>query len=182
MSKIFCKDIMDWKIFPEYDIIWCDPPWEQKMVNYFETMLHKSGYQKPNHTIHQIISQFAKLSCINKPVFIEYSVKGYLLVLDIMIKHGHVHTSTIHSKQENGNPYVIIVFNYLGRMPNGNMQGFKIIDSLCTILSFTTIFDPFAGLGKTAKRFIKNQKNYIGSEINPQRFNQLKKIVWGEQQ
>lgn len=182
MSKAFCMDILDWDEFPNYDIIWCDPPWEQKMVNYFETMMQKNGYKKPNNYIDKIIEHLAKLSCINKPIFIEYSVKGYFRVLDIMIKHKHSHFETIYSKQENGKPYVILVFNYFGTLPDGNMHGFKIIDSLCSILNFTTIFDPFAGLGKTAKKFISNNKNYIGSEINPHRFIKLKKAIWDAQQ
>jgi hypothetical protein len=182
MSEVFCKDILDWDKFPEYDIIWCDPPWEQKMVNYFETIMYKSGYKKPNNTIHKIITHLAKLCYVHKPIFIEYSINGHLEVLNIMIEHGHNHNATIYSNQENGKPYLILVFNYLGVLPDGNMQGFKIIDSICSVLNFNTIFDPFAGLGKTAKRFISNNKNYIGSEINPQRFNQLKKIVWHAQQ
>ena len=37
------KDIMDWNEFPAYDMIWCDPPWEQRMVKYFETVMKRDS-------------------------------------------------------------------------------------------------------------------------------------------
>ena len=72
MNKAYNRDILDWDSFPDYDIIWCDPPWEQKMVNYFETLMFKSGQIKPQNTIIDILQKLAKLSHKNKPVFIEY--------------------------------------------------------------------------------------------------------------
>lgn len=170
---------MDFNEFPEYDIIWCDPPWEQKMVSYFETLMFKNGYKKPHNTIEKIIGQLALLANKHKPVFIEYSIKGFELIVDIMTKQGHSFCNNVYSLQENGNPYFILVFNCEHYSPNGSKQGFNIIDSLCKEFAFNIVFDPFAGIGKIANRFLKNGKNYIGSEINPLRFNKLQK-VWQE--
>jgi hypothetical protein len=182
MSNVFNKDIMEWDIFPEYDIIWCDPPWQQKMVNYFETMMVKTSQKKPNNTIVEIIGKLASLSSRNKPIFIEYSIKGSDEVVAIMALQGHFFNGIVETTQENGNPYYILVFNSTGFKPNGKKKGFKIIEDTCENLNFTTVFDPFAGIGKTAKVFIKKGKSYIGSEINTERFNKLKKVVWPEQQ
>lgn len=176
-SIAFNKDILDWDSFPNYDIIWCDPPWEQKMVNYFETILHKNGYDKPNRTINSILNHLAKKANINKPLFIEYSIKGHELVIDIMQNNGHKLVDKVISTQENGNTYLILVFNIKPGLINGSCKGFKIIDSLCKNYSFQTVFDPFAGIGKTAKAFLKNNKNYIGSELNPERFKKLISII-----
>ncbi len=183
MNKAINKDIMSWELFPEYDIIWCDPPWEQKMVKYFETIMEKDGYLKPCNTIQDIIGKLAELASLDKPIFIEYSIKGFELVVDIMCNHGHRFCNNVYSTQENGNPYFILVFNSETYSPDGSKQGFKIIDFACKDLKFNIVFDPFAGIGKTAKTFIKNGKTYIGSEINPIRYSKLKKILqWEEQQ
>ena len=181
-SQVFNKDIMSFDKFPEYDIIWCDPPWENKMVKFFETMMLKQGQTKPNNTIENIIEKLAILSDKSKPVFIEYSIKGFDLVVEIMQNHGHNFCNNVYSKQENGKPYFILVFNSEDFSPDGKEVGFKIITQTCKKLKFQTVLDPFAGIGKTAKAFIKNDKTYIGSEINIERFNKLKKVVWQEQQ
>ncbi len=182
MNKAFNKDIMSWDKFPEYDIIWCDPPWENKMVKFFETMMFKSGQRKPNNSIEDIIEKLAVLAHKNKPVFIEYSLKGSDDIIAIMINAGHLFYSKVESLQENGNPYCILVFNSIDFEPDGSKQGFKIIDFTCQNFNFDIVFDPFAGIGKTAKTFIKNGKSYIGSEINTERFNKLYKVLWEEQQ
>lgn len=178
--EVYNKDIMSWDKFPEYDIIWCDPPWEQKMVKYFETMMFKNGQEKPNNTIEKIIKRLAFLSSIDKPIFIEYSIKGFELIVDIMSEYGHNFCENVYSIQENGNPYFILVFNSENYSPYGSKKGFEIINQTCKDLNFKTVFDPFAGIGKTAKHFIKNDKIYIGSEINKERFNKLKKVIWQE--
>ena len=180
--NIYNKDIMDWDEFPTYDIIWCDPPWEQKMVNFFETMMVKKGQSKPNNTIEEIFYQLGKLAHKNKPLFIEYSLKGSDNVINIMKMNGHLFCGKIISIQENNNPYCILVFNTNDYLPNGSNQGFKIIEQTCKDFNFNVVFDPFAGIGKTAKAFLRNGKKYIGSEINTYRFNKLKEVVWHEQQ
>lgn len=181
MNQAFNKDIMDWEKLPEYDIIWCDPPWEQKMVKFFETMMFKSGQKKPLNTIENIILKLAILSKKNKPIFIEYSIKGYELIVTIMTQNGHIFCEKVCSFQENGNPYLVLVFNSENYSPDGSKKGFEIINQTCKDLSFDVVFDPFAGIGKTAKSFLKNNKTYIGSEINKDRFEKLKKVLWQEQ-
>ena len=181
MNQFYNKDIMDWEKFPEYDVIWCDPPWEQKMVKFFETMMLKNGQQKPQNTIENIISKLADLSIKDKPIFIEYSVKGFELIIELMTLKGHRFCEKVCSFQENGNPYLILVFNSEEYSPDGTKKGFEIINQTCKDLSFKVVFDPFAGIGKTAKAFVKNGKTYIGSEINKERFNKLKKVLWQEQ-
>lgn len=171
---------MDWNAFPDYDIIWCDPPWNQKMVNYFESILLKDGQQKPGNSIECIIDKLGELSSVEKPLFIEYSTKGFEFIIKTITNRGHVFSNNVFSTQENGNPYVILVFNSADYSPAGDKRGFKIIDDVCDNLKFNIVFDPFAGIGRTAKAFTRNGKTYIGSEINTQRFNKLKKVIWDE--
>lgn len=178
---VFNKDIMSFDSFPKYDIIWCDPPWKNKMVKFFETMMFKKGFKRPNNNIEEIIKKLALLSDVNKPIFIEYSINGSDLVIDLMKKYNHKFNAKIKSTQSNGKPYLILVFN-TNFKPNGKCIGFDIINDNCNRFQLKKVFDPFAGIGKTAQVFIKNNKIYIGSEINPYRFEKLKKITWQEQQ
>lgn len=182
MNKAYCKDIMHWEEFPKYDIIWCDPPWGQSMVKYFETLMAKEYLIRPNHTIEDIIDKLASLAIIGKPVFIEYSIKDHDMIVLTMKKYGHIFDGITYTTQENGKPYCILCFNTYGYFPLGKYKGFEIINHVCDTFRFNSVFDPFAGIGKTAKYFIKNGKQYIGSEINPSRFKKLQKILWDAQQ
>ena len=94
---------------------------------------------------------------------------------------GHVLNNITNSTQENNMPYCILSFNTTHCL-DGSKRGFSVIESVCKSLAFNVVFDPFAGVGKTAKSFIKNGKTYIGSEINVLRFNKLSKAIWHAQQ
>lgn len=175
MTKNFNKDIMNWSTFPDYDILWCDPPWEQRLVKWFETMQYKQAkIERPNNTIEGIIKQLGKLSSKNKPLLVEYGMKGYDLVIRILTEQGHKHLRIIHLTQVNGNPYVLLVFNKELKWEIG--KGFQTITRTLLNHQKSVVFDPFAGIGNSAKAVRAANCTYIGSELNPVRFEQLKKI------
>ena len=169
------KDIMDWTEFPAYDMIWTDPPWEERMVKLFHTMMRKDGYNPPVNTFVDIINQFAKLSDRSKPIVVEYGMKGYEKVIAIMKSKGHTHYKTIKGIQSMGRPFVLMTFNADIDVNVTRKGGAIIVDTLMA-RNEHTIFDPFAGIGFTAKAVRSAGKHYIGSELNPKRFAQLQKV------
>ena len=58
-----------------------------------------------------------------------------------------------------------------------NTNGFDLVTEACIKLNAKTVFDPFAGIGKTAKAVMKAGAEYIGSEYNPQRYKKLKTVM-----
>jgi hypothetical protein len=41
MTKNYNKNILDWDVLPQYDLIWTDPPWQDRMVNWFQNKMEK---------------------------------------------------------------------------------------------------------------------------------------------
>ena len=174
-----CIDIMNVKEFPKADMIWTDPPWEQRMVKYFETVMHKqTGLNKPHNDIDAILIKFAVLSkmFVDKPIVVEYSKYSYERVINIMQKYGgHKHIATKKSTYLSPNEldYVLIVFNKDVDM-NLNLKDTKIItDALKKISPTGSVFDCFAGIGATKKAVNKAGWKYIGYELNPARYKKL---------
>lgn len=179
MNKYKCVDIMNLKEFPIADMIWTDPPWEQKMVKYFETILHKqTGKERPNNNIDDILNKFSKLSSkdyLHKTIIIEYSKNTYQRVIDCMTNYGHkfirVHKSIYQSP--NDLDYVLLVFNKDLDM-SSTLKGTKVItDALSKLPNKGVVFDCFAGIGATKKAVNKAGWKYIGYEINPKRYERL---------
>lgn len=175
MIRNFNKDIMDWHEFPKYyDIIWTDPPWGEGMVKLFQTMLKKDTGAIVSHGIHDILQQLFSLSDREKPLVVEYGVKGFDKVIEIAEVLGHKLISTNYRMQSMGRPFVILVFNR--DVVISNDDGAKIITNTLKGTDFEVVFDPFAGVGFTAKAVIKAGKIYVGSELNPKRFRKLLEI------
>jgi hypothetical protein len=175
MNKAYNKDIMDWDEFPHYDIVWTDPPWEERMVKWFQGKCKKETGLEVNHTIREIIGHLAKLSNPTKPVVIEYGIKGYDLVIEIMEAFGHKHISTNKRVSAMCPVYVVMVFNSDLKIPE--LKDPYLITEFFKENDFKTAFDPFAGIGATAKAVMKSGAYYIGSELNPKRYERLKKII-----
>lgn len=173
MIKNYNMDIMDWDRFPDYDMIWTDPPWRDGMVKFFQTQMKKDTGRTVNHTSEEIMDQLARLADPCKPIIIEYSVTGWLTVVRIMENRGHkiikVDGGTYSAKRL---PFVLMNFNY--EIPVYSGHGAEIItNTLRGVPDIKTVFDPFAGIGFTAKAARAAGKIYIGSELNPKRFARL---------
>lgn len=176
MIKNYNRDILDWKRFPTYSWIWCDPPWEQRMTKWFQTLLKKDSGKEVNHTITEILEALASKADNSKPLFIEYSEKGSEYVIEVMKKFGHQFYWKSTHVQTTGSPFVLMCFNQEFEKPSPTDKGFNILKNYVKRYRPKIIFDPFAGIGNTAKAI--NSCNagtiYIGSEINPKRFQKLK--------
>jgi hypothetical protein len=170
MEEKIHKDIMDWNEFPSYDVIWTDPPWGQRMVNWFQTKLYKDTGVRVSRTIGEILSQLGRLSDNSKPLHVEYSVKGHQEVIRAMESHGHKLSYINELIQTNGRPYVLLSFNT--QTPPSTDRGFEAVkNTLLRYPSTGVVFDPFAGIGKTKKAVNAAGWTYIGGEINIQRLN-----------
>lgn len=165
-------DILNLASFPEYDFIWTDPPWGQPMVKLFETMMAKKGFEKPGNNINDILHHFAALATTGKPVFVEYAIKDTSKVIDIMQLHGHQHTQTLLCQTPQIS-FNIISFNTAITL-TGKYVGFRNVQDAIEQLHPTTIYDPFAGIGKIASFIAKQGVVFFGNEINPYRFSKLK--------
>ncbi len=175
MRKSYNKDIMEWNEFPKYDIIWTDPPWEERMVKWFQGKMKKETGIEVKNTLTQIITKLATLTKTDKPIVIEYSVKGHEYIVDVMQSKGHVLKSKNIRLQSMGREFILLVFNVPVTIPN--QKGFAIIEEFFTVNKFGIVFDPFAGIGATAKSVIKTGTFYIGSELNPERYKRLANVL-----
>lgn len=176
MQLNYNKDIMDWEQFPPHDILWCDPPWEQRMVKFFESKMEKGGHGRPENTIEAILHKLGSLANPKKLLVIEYSIKGSELVMEIMKQHGHELYCYRDPIQTSGHPYRIMIFNQ-AIVINDKLKGFNLVkDALKNAPKDKVVFDPFAGIGASAKAFRSIGLTYIGSEINPDRYERLCKI------
>jgi hypothetical protein len=175
MNQYFNKDIMDWDVFPEYDLLYTDPPWGVSLVKQFATMQEKQTGTRPVISFYEIMNKLAKCADITKPLVIEYAIKGYLEVKEIMIEHVHTFNRTDERIQSMGRPFVIMSFNCNLQLSK-EVKGFNIIKETVQSLNAHTVFDPFAGIGNTAKAVTDAGATYIGSEINPARYARLIKV------
>lgn len=158
--------------FPEYDIYYTDPPWEQRMVKFFQTQLNKDTGKLVDNTIDDILIKMAKLSNKNKPVFIEYSIKGTSRVIDIFTKYGHKYHATTQARYDNDRPFHVITFNTDINIPKD--IGMKELVMYCVKeTKAKVVFDSFAGIGFTCKYVKKMGADYIGYELNPKRYNKM---------
>ena len=176
MSHAFCKDIMDWDQFPSYDLLYTDPPWGDRMVKFFETTARKQTGSAPTRSAKEILTHLAKLAITNAPLVIEYEIKGWDAVIAIMEAEGHKCTGKIEAVQSMGRPFVILPFNCEISLPEG-IKGAQIVTEVVKQIGAKEVFDPFAGIGFTAKAVHDAGAEYIGSEMNSARFAKLEKIV-----
>ena len=172
MNKAELKDIMDYTSFPKYDMIWCDPPWESNMVKYFETLNKKQNGKVVDNKIDGILDILFRLAHKGKPICVEYSVKGHDRVIRFAEKHNHKHFHTTFAKQENGVPSVILFFNTDFALPN-NIVGYSNTTLGVQGIGAKHVFDPFAGIGRTARAVLKAGATYHGSELNETRYKKL---------
>lgn len=172
MIRNYNKDIMEWNEFPPYDIIWTDPPWENGMVKLFQTMLFKDTGKVVQHTIDEILNHFFQIADRNKPIILEYSIRGHEKVLEIAEHQGHRVSSLNKRIQSVNRPFLVIVFNSDVKISEIG-KGAQIITNTLKTMEGQVVFDPFAGIGFTAKAVIESGKTYIGSELNAKRYNKL---------
>ena len=178
MNKAECKSILEYDEFPNYDILYCDPPWEERMTKWFRTKMKKDVGDAPMFSFNDIIHHLGKLAYTHKPFYIEYDKNNYQKIIDIMVSHGHNFADITQFPLYSKSQQVIISFN-TEIIPIKNMTTAK--DSTIEMLkrhgNGLIVFDPFAGIGYTAKIINQSGNYYYGSELNPTRYRKLKMVI-----
>jgi predicted methyltransferase len=154
------------------------------MVGWFQTLLYKNTKKRVNHTIQDILGKLGELADKNKPMVVEYDQKQSLVLeaISILESKGHRHKRTYRALQSTSAAYSILVFNQdISIIDPKQAAGFALVTE--SIRQFRQVnfregaecrvFDPFAGVGKTARAVINAGATYIGSEINEQRYIKL---------
>jgi len=180
MVRRFCvSDIMDlpanWA--EGADLMYTDPPWEQKLVKMFETIAERdAGRGKAGNDINKILGRMFGLCPRGRPAFIEYGLEGYQRVERIGRMYGFRHAWTRQGTQTNGNPYVVVAFNTDMPAP-GAFYGWEMLAKVHTHHKPGVIFEPFAGHGQHARRWASLLGcEVIVSEYNPARAAKL--VEW----
>lgn len=178
MNKAECKSILDYKEFPSYDICYTDPPWEERMTKWFRTKMRKDVGHAPEFSFHAIISQLGQLTDKTKPLYIEYDKNAYKGIIDKMEGYGHTLMDISKFPLYQNSTQVLLSFN-TDILPFENSNNFQhsIIDMLSRHGKGLQIFDPFAGIGFTAKMVMQSGNYYHGSELNPARYRKLKEVI-----
>lgn len=179
MHRVTCyrRAVGEWDAFPAYDVIWCDPPWGEGMLRLFARMAEKAGFSAPRNNIHEVLTDLFRLADRRKPLFVEYSHKGTAVPLGIAHHLGHTLQGVTHGTQTNGKPFVVLNFNTAGYTVPDHVEGWDAVRHMIRTLEPRTVFDPFAGLGKTAEVVASEGAHYIGSEMNPDRYRRLVKVA-----
>ena len=167
---------MDWDYFPEYDLLYTDPPWGERMVKWFSNYQFKKTGVKPTHTLNDILNQLGRLANPQKPMVIEYEIKGYDKVINVMQDHGHTYYEATEGMQSMGRPFILLIFNTKFQF-DPESEGFTFVKDAVRKTKANTVFDPFAGIGNTAKAVKATGATYIGSEINSDRYAKLKAVL-----
>ena len=175
MNEAINIDIMDWQEFPKYDILWTDPPWGERMVKFFQKLAAQHG-KDVNHTLPDLVNHLASKATNQKPLFVEMNMKGYEEVNKIITAKGHKLNNITHAQYKDKRPYVILAYNTNILIPDGLEDGQNIAYAI-EHLKPQTVFDPFAGIGVTARHVISAGASYIGSEVNPNRYAKLVRAV-----
>lgn len=156
------------------DMTYTDPPWENRMVKWFETDMRKAGYTPPANDIDEIIDRLFELAPSGKPLFCEYGKKGFERVIKIGKARGFEFVRTVFGIQISKHPFVILQFNSDLPKPVQAIHGFDLLEHAIKWHEPSTIFEPFAGLGVTAKIMMDMNCHVIANEINPKRATKLK--------
>jgi hypothetical protein len=176
MSEAHNRDILDWGQFPAYDLLYTDPPWGDRMVKWFNKKQLKDTGVESRHTLDQIMNHLAALADPRKPLVIEYEIKGWGYVVATMREHGHRFAKCVEAMQSMGRPFVILTFNTDMEI-DASLKGFALVEDAVKKSGAKTVFDPFAGIGQTAKAVHRAGAEYIGSELNAARFAKLKAVI-----
>ena len=150
------------------------------MIRYFNSKALKEANLTPRECkIQDIIGALARLSHKNRPIFIEYSLKGSDKVIDIMTSNGHTYLETTHHSYYMGGkerPHVLISFN-TDKVIEYSLDDKTLIKYVMGLMKPNVVFDPFSGIGFTGKQVNSCGIEYIGYEFNPERHKKMLKVV-----
>lgn len=166
-------DIMTLDGAPHYDICYTDPPWANQMVKFFQTIQTRDTGVVTENTLTDIFVKLGQLTTPNKPLYVEYSIYTYPEVVKILERLGHKLYKVLKLETTYKKPYALLIFN-TNVEPDEGLKGFDIVSNVVSKFGNPIVFDPFAGLGLSAKAVVKGGGRYIGSELNANRFKRFK--------
>lgn len=171
MIRVETKDIMDLPndFASECDLAYTDPPWEPRMVKWFETLMRKSGHHPPSNDIDKILQRLFSLTPKGIPMFICYGSLGYERVISIAAEDGRKFVQKIEEVQTTNHSCWVLQFDSDMPMPEKACKPFESLQRVIDWHRPSTIFEPFAGLGKLVKVMAKNGCNVVANEMNPER-------------
>ena len=175
MSHATNLDIMQIESAPDYDLLYTDPPWGNRMVKFFETMERKATGKSHNNSLQLVIEKLGDLADPNKPLIIEYGIKGWEEIIPWLEAKGHRLYKKFEAIQSMKRPFVVLVFNTQFDI-NTQLVGFNIVTDTVLRTGAKKVFDPFGGIGQTARAVHKAGADYYGNEMNPERFRRLKQV------
>jgi len=176
-AEAYLRPVEEWDAFPAYDIIWTDPPWGEGMMQLFKRMATMAGGCPPAGSLAGALDAMFRLADSGRPMFVAYGVKGGDLPLAIADRRGHRLDRVSRCVQENGKPYVVFNFNSTSYAVRDGARGFDAVRETVRALRPAVVFDPFAGMGRTAAAVLGEGCGYIGSEMNVARHAKLAKVV-----
>lgn len=71
--KIDLKEVGGWDNFPEYDVLYCDPPWGEGIMKLFQRMARQAGVAVPSQTHAGALASLFGKADKGRPIFVEYS-------------------------------------------------------------------------------------------------------------
>lgn len=176
---VLCRNIMEYseQDVPPYELAWTDPPWQERMTKFFNTILRKQTGEVCHNTYDEIITQLARITHTERPLYVEHGLRGYEHAISLITAQGHSLTRTQEAVQLNKNPYVILCFN-TSIFPEPGLKGFESTRNVVRQYpAKSLVFDPFAGMGLTARAVVEGGGRYFGSEYNPLRCDKLEAVA-----
>lgn len=207
-----CSDIMKDQtqlldmIKGKVDILYCDPPWGDGMIKFFNTLRKKQtntfSENLPENKI--FLNRLAVLTLQSKAKFIciENGNKWSFETEETFKVNGFFHVATINGYYDKPKkPMKVHLFLNLDQIENKNKEyieelknkfitsatdksGFELVESvffscLGNNLKDKTVFDLCCGFGLTAKIAKKHGMNFVGNEVNQKRLDKTIKVLNG---
>lgn len=185
------------------DIVYCDPPWGDGMIKFFNT-LNKKQTNRFSENLPQnknFLERLAMLSFKSKAKFvcIENGNKWSAETEETFVSKNFVHVATINGFYDKPKKpmklHLFISPSYKNEINTENLKsrfvklatdksGFELIE--CTFLSClgekiygSTVLDPCCGFGLTARVAKKYNMNFYGNELNQKRLEKTIKVLNG---
>ena len=109
-GEVYCRSVSS-GAFPNYDVLWTDPPWNEGMMKIFQRMSLISTGQSAGENLHDALHALFSHASVSKPMYVEFSQITYQKVIPIAESYGHKLAGVTEAMQENGKSYVILSFN-----------------------------------------------------------------------